>query len=550
MKNLKDISQLFSGNLSRWLIFIIWALFVTGYWLPRNWSFYGGNDWDLTYSMFEVARKSLLEFGQWPQFNPWMAFGSDLNANPQAGHVSIFFLPVLLFGTYYGYKLSILIAVILGCWGAFRWFRETGADEVISGTAAMLFVAAGYFSSHIFQAGHSNTLYLYLLPWLAFAFAKLRQKYHTGYLILATLVAAQMIAGGAPIVYIMAMGFLGLWVVGDFWVHRRSSLLLPLLLTVFGSIILCLWKILPGMDLWSQTPRLVKDESGINLLQWVQSLAGYPFRTGTWHAHYEYNLGFSIILLGILLYFRQHIIGLWKWAILFALLVWFCLGNSPDYINPWYWLNRFVSPFNSMRAPSRFGIIAVFALLTALVYVLRFSEERRFIYAILLAAVVSQGLAFRAEASFIQDTPQVAMPVSGNDHNSPRITRQKTEGNFGSIQNNIAVVNAYEPLNLSAVSDTLPEFISAGKISYFSPNKIEFTSPDSGITLNLRYSPDWKLFGPGEVIAAKGLLHISGAKGTRILYYSNPLFSKGLWLSLLILPFWLISHFVFRKRKT
>lgn len=546
---MKNFKVFLTSQKGLWILFTTWALFITQLWLPRVWSFFGSNDWDLTYSMFEVARKSLVDYMQWPQHNPWMAFGSDLNANPQAGHISIFFIPILLFGTFYGYKLSILMAVIIGAVGSEKFFSSLNKNKATSICGAMLFCAATYFSSHIFIAGHSNTLYIYLLPWLAFAFIKLRVKYSLKYFLWGVALLAQMIAGGAPVVFIISSAFLFFWALGEWWIYKNHSLSFYFIALIISSVLLTLWKIIPAMDLWAQTPRLVTDDSGINILQWLQSLAGYHFRTGTWHGTFEYSLGFSLVFLGVILTYRNTIKGFWQWCLLGLFLVWFCMGNSPYYANPWYWINHYIPPFTSIRAPSRFGIVIVFTLVTALVFVLNQISDKKLLYGIIIAGVFSQSLAFLADASHIKDSRLFLPDISGvQNRKIPESVITKNGHSFEAILQNKSVMNAYEPLELQPVKDTIFNFIKGGNIVHFSPNKYTIKATESMVLLNLRHSPFWKISDNTPVFSHRGLLAFQGKTNrTYILEYNNRKVYIGCIAALLFIPFVLLSHIIFKR---
>jgi hypothetical protein len=83
------------------------------------------------------------------------------------------------------------------------------------------------------------------------------------------------------------------------------------------------------------------------------------------------------------------------------------------------------------------------------------------------------------------------------------------------------------------VGDTLNTFISGASLESFSPNKIDYTATDSMVILNMRYQSQWQLKGQGKLSNHNGLLAIQQASGKGSLSYQNPLFSKGLIISLL-----------------
>lgn len=63
---------------------------------------------------YEAIRRSILDYGQFPWWNPWVAGGVPLYANPQMGVFSIQTLFVLIFGAPIGLKLAIIFYTFAG----------------------------------------------------------------------------------------------------------------------------------------------------------------------------------------------------------------------------------------------------------------------------------------------------------------------------------------------------------------------------------------------------------------------------------------------------
>jgi hypothetical protein len=93
--------------------------------LPRQ----GGDtpDWQFFQLFDEIARKTVVEFGQFPIWNPYYCGGTTLIGNPQTTYLVPTFPLVLLFGTTFGMRLSILVVIVLSCEGAYRLMRHLGA---------------------------------------------------------------------------------------------------------------------------------------------------------------------------------------------------------------------------------------------------------------------------------------------------------------------------------------------------------------------------------------------------------------------------------------
>lgn len=539
------------SNTGLWILFIAWSLFVSNLWLPRNWGFYGTDDWDLTYSTFEVARKSLVEYGQWPHFNPYLAFGSDLDANPQATHASIFFIPVYLFGTFYGYKLSILLSIIIGCWGCMKLFGLLNKDKLINLCATFIFAGSAYFSRHIFYAGHSNVMYFYFLPWVFYHLQLFRRDNTLGSAVWAVLMLTQMISGGAPFVFIASVLLICLWLIGLLWIEKTGiSVLLKFAVIIAFAVGLSLWKLVPVWQFWHTNPRLVTDDSGINLLVWLQALCDFPTDTRTPHEWHEFAMGFSLVAIAIII-FHIHKIRQWKkWIWLLLLLIWIGIGNMPPYINPWYALHHHFPIFDSLRAPYRFGILVVFILCLSIVISLNNTDYKKLIYCILIGISLTQTLSYNAVSHQIVSSPRIeelqAKISDDRIGQTPIKLDESLKQQYIAVKNDYFVMNAYEPLNLDPVRDSMNEFIT-GASALFSPNRLAMVAKDSTIRVCVRYSDNWHLNGKGKMVNDKGLITIQDAEGRLLLYYENPFAKKGLLMSIWALGILIISCSLYQR---
>ena len=139
------------------------VLFFTKYIITGNMLI--GGDFDYYAQMYEASRISILEYGQFPSWNPWMSGGIPLYANPQFGLFSIQSLLGIPFGTIYGLKLSYVIYAMAGFWGMYTLGRKifnTGALR--AGLIGYVWVFCGFFAGHNIM--HYTFSLFFLLPWL------------------------------------------------------------------------------------------------------------------------------------------------------------------------------------------------------------------------------------------------------------------------------------------------------------------------------------------------------------------------------------------------
>lgn len=549
MNNNNKLLTWITSRTGTFILFVLWSLFITDLWLPRNWGFYGTGDWDLTYATYEVARKSVLEFGQFPHFNPFLAFGSDLDANPQAAHFSIFFLPILVFGTFYGYKVSILFAIMLGLTGCHKLLRSIGSDTFLSIMLSMILCSTPYFGRHIIEAGHSNFLNFYLIPTLFWLYLRYVRSGKFIHLSLPILILTQFICGGAPFVFIVSVITLLFWLTGSIINKDLSTKKAIFMLISIGFAIgLSLWKLIPVMDLWSASPRLVNDDSKINLLVWLHALNDTTTDTGTPHGWHEVSIGTGLLLPLLIIVYRKYLPNFKIWLILLVFLIWLGLGNQPEYVNPWYLIHHTFPFFNGLRAPYRFAFILIFAIVIGASLILNKLKDNNLIYIILISVTLSNTLNFNALSRNLVHTPRIEeIPKDSTANFAVRNLGGTFPFHYLSLKKNQFLISAYEPLHLPTVKDTLESFVNGGQLKYFSPHIITIQSADSTSTLSLRWQNGWKTEDNATIFNKNGLIGLKSLPGTEIhLKYSNPSFDVGLNYSLIVLIFFLLCCYPFR----
>lgn len=124
-------------------------------------------DWDYFVTLHDAVRKSILEYHQFPWWNPWMAGGMPLAANPQVMLFSITTPLILLFGTLVGLKLTLAIHFLVGFEGARRV-----AGRFVKNPFFQL-VAAAVFTWNSGQTtgaavGQFGNMTIFFVPWLIY----------------------------------------------------------------------------------------------------------------------------------------------------------------------------------------------------------------------------------------------------------------------------------------------------------------------------------------------------------------------------------------------
>ncbi|HSW81394.1 MAG TPA: hypothetical protein VLG40_03280 [Candidatus Saccharimonas sp.] len=111
----------------------------------------------------EAIRNSILAYHQFPWWNPWVAGGVPLYANPQFGVFSLQTLFGLFFGAVAGLKITAAIFTVGGYASMFilarRYFKISAK---IAAVIALLWVFNSFFVSHI--PSHFTFLWYFLAP--------------------------------------------------------------------------------------------------------------------------------------------------------------------------------------------------------------------------------------------------------------------------------------------------------------------------------------------------------------------------------------------------
>ena len=527
-----------SSKIGTWVVFFLCTLFITGLWLPRNWGFYGNGDWDLTYTTFEVARKSILDYGQWPHYNPYLAFGSDLDANPQANWFSIFFIPILLFGSFFGYKISICIGILIGLFGMKRLLTNSGSEPVVAILLSIIFCSASFFGRHIIEAGHSNFLYFYFIPYLFYFLNKYRQTEQRQALIWPIAILFQMICGGAPFVFIVASMIFGFWIIG-LSASKKLNVKQGLMMAssfVFGFG-LSLWKIIPIYEFWSSFPRLVTDDSQINLLVWLHALNDSSTDSGTPHQWHEISIGIGLLIPLFVVVYRKSIPNYQIWFTIGVIALWLGLGNQPKFVNPWYVIHHFLPVFDGLRAPFRFGFILLFSLPIAFALVINKLGDKKLILIILSSIALSTTLTFNSLSRNLVESQRIdEIVLPKHDHYSLLNRGPEYPFHYLSLKENQFLISAYEPQHLSVVSDTMKNFIEGSELLEFSPNQMQILAHDSATKLAIRFSENWQINPNTQILNHHGLIGLETLPGKSYsIFYKNPASSKGFYFSLFFL---------------
>lgn len=337
-------------------------------------------DGQVLLSYEESARKSVVEFGQLPLWNPYYCGGMYGLGSPQARFGSPTFLLTLLFGTLRAEPLIVFFMMIVGLEGMFRYARARGAGSLGAALAAPVFALSGNFA---FSAalGWTNFLGFELLPWVLLGFRRAANGELRG-VVMAALSLAFIVGFGGTYAAPMSVVLVAMEVVSmmtTHWKMRQNSRIVMGLgvclaagLLAIGASAFRLW---PVAETISSAPRVIGGAPGTAIPTMLQELV-LPITSGQ-NGDFDppgtyYVGGFVIaaLLAGIV---RRRSLGL---VVSGYLCAW--LGAGYGLKPSLFAMLKALPVYESLRYPERFLIpMAIFVAALAAIGITRLSAISR-----------------------------------------------------------------------------------------------------------------------------------------------------------------------------
>ncbi len=124
---------------------------------------------------YQAIHSSIIDYHQFPWFNPWVAGGVPLFANPQMGVFSITTLFVFIFGAPFGLKMTIALFIILGYLSMYKLLRSYfKVDEIVSVLLSIIWVLCSFFVSHL--PSHFTFIWYLVAPYFIYCSLTLDSK--------------------------------------------------------------------------------------------------------------------------------------------------------------------------------------------------------------------------------------------------------------------------------------------------------------------------------------------------------------------------------------
>ena len=539
------------------LIFFGLALLYTLPFLLKL-NYWGVRDWDLFTTIAAVPAGTILQYHQFPFWNPYLAGGNILFHHPEVAVFSPFLLLYLIFGAVVGLKLQVLICYFLGFWGSHRLFTRLGISSFAALLASVAYFGSVHFALH-FAEGHMPFTHFCFLPWFVYFILKSVERLRHS--LVAGVVLAVMIlgnGGAVPLLYTLTFSAL-LFILLTIEQHRVMYFIGFVVATVSG-ILLSAVKFLPMTvylirNKWEGNP----DESipltalGKIFFGLTHSLFARNFAGQYWNWQ-EYGAYISPLL--VLLALAALVFAFKKtriWLVLAAFFLVLGLGNFGSF-SPWALLSR-LPGFDAARCTGRSFqfVILSFAGLRGFGYDLldlRISESgRRWSKTILpVVAVIIMGtnfvLAWPIMSSAFTHHPQDVYRSA----NFTQVIDKKMHAYENYLANRGSLISpwlsAYHPSRglVDATNNVLPEYALSGTVKVesrqYTPNRIVYgldAATDGELVIGMGYDPGWRAKDGRNVFEKNGVIGFPYEAGrSKVeLYYRTPHFMVGLLITVL-----------------
>lgn len=504
--------------LSAPVVFFIYTFAISN----RNGVLFG--DWDYFAQVYEAARQSILEYGQFPWWNPWVIGGVPLFANPQFGLVSIQMPLVLVFGTVQGLHLAMLAYYVLGFWGMYQLLKHLGGARLMSALLSYVWVFASFPAWHI-AGGHLTFAQYLLAPWLFLALLNIR-RLKLGWLWFG-LVAAFLILQTMHYMTIQMLFIAGIFGLVEVVLRWRQhtmkfwEIVRPYVLASAVVLVLAGPRILFTLDYMNQFPRIPAPENSNATGLIVDSLVLRepidPIQTHQAQFGWaEYTTYFGILTLALIAYllFRlieRHTMTRRDWLLVGAMAFFLLLAIGPFAEWSPYSLLRELPVFQQMQVASRWLAWFMFAAILFLIKLPR----KPFVYIILGISLLDVFAASRQGLNYQQ--PNYQPPTVRNEvidqqalyQNQPIIDLSSFRFLHGT-QANIGDTFGYEPIGQFSIvaSDEFSKGLTIrcgsnhgdcpfvlsenARITSWSPQRIELQRTAPGdIELNMNPGSKW-----------------------------------------------------------
>jgi hypothetical protein len=319
----------------------------------------GIQDWDQNFAWTEATRVTLLDYHQFPLWNPYKCGGTVQFANPQIPVISFQTVFALLFGTVRGIKLSIFFHAVIGFIGFYYLARQYKLSYVGSLLAAIIFSFSGITGSFLStgMVVYSSAAYT---PYILICFNKSIDKGKWGVIAGSLFALSFYYAYQIPLLLSV---YIFVYALVKSIIERTLAPLKAFGIMILTSTLLILPKLLMSYQLLEIFPHQIKDLSGYSirsllyfLLSQKQNLFNEMNVQGFSFGIDENSIYIGLLSFVLFLIFfvknKREVIRNISLLITLLIILWIMLGS--DIFPSLYGIIRHLPVFSSFRVAQRF----------------------------------------------------------------------------------------------------------------------------------------------------------------------------------------------------
>jgi len=530
----------------------------------KRYDYWGVRDWDLFATIAAVPVGSILEYGQFPFWNPYMGGGNILFHHPEVAVLSPFFLLYMVFGAVVGLKLQVAICYLIGFWGSFRLFQRFGHSRLAALMASVAYFGSVHFALH-FAEGHMPFTHFCFLPWFVYFVHRSTERKRD--IIMAGFSLALMVLGNGaaiPLLYTLTFSVL---LFGLTALQQREIIWVKnLLLATMIGLGLAAVKFLPMTvyllnNKWEGNPAETIPVGALwkIFFGWNHSLFARNFegQYWGWHEYGAYLSPILVVLALVAIVYNFRRLRVWLFLILFFLLL--GLGDVGSW-SPWRILSS-LPGFSSARCTGRAFQFVLLGMAMLGGYGFDHLSQRVFttsrwlargLYAALALIIVTNLIfAWPIMNSAFKTRPEPVFRSLVFAH----VIDKKPQAYRNYLANRGSLItpwlSAYHPSRalVDNANRVLPEYVAEGSASVtnrlYTPNRIEyaFEADRAGrMMIGMGFDEGWKATDGRPLSDQNGLITFDFEPGPQqvTLVYRTPWFYTGLVITLLMSLFTIV----------
>jgi hypothetical protein len=477
-------------------------------------------DFEYFTQLYEAFRISVIKYQQFPWFNPWVAGGVPLYANPQFGLISIQSITVMIFGTLIGLKIAVMIYASLGMWGMYSLLRYNNASMPRSILLSYIFVLGGFGIYHI-TGGHLTFAVYYLIPFLLYFYQIMLKE--SKWLPFALLFSLCLLTASHYIIiqFILILSgiiMLSLW--KNPYSKSRKDLIFLYLKSFALIILLTFHKLFFSYQYLKSYPRIGNESAPVSIFTLIKSLLIPPSSlnhiqpAGLNHSWGEYSAYSGLILLLVFIFMilflikNKKIIDQKITIILLILVgsVLLAMGRFSKY-SPYNILQE-MPIYSSMIVPSRW-MGWFFMSMVILVGLIKLPKSKDRILCLVLFVSIIEMTVFTMPYIKIMNPNTIFVEYKRKENNFQQYDNfepadrmryfKATRSNLGEVRGYEAILdyNYYRPTNRCGINKGCGFVLTNNAtLDYWSPNRINISRTGPGeIKLNINPGSYWLVNG-------------------------------------------------------